>query len=379
VSGQPASGRIVHCADYGGPYAGSFVPMLAAAAGVAREHGYATTICFSEVAQERPWLDDLRGVADISFIERSGTRGNLRQLQHIVSAWHGTPVLLHTHFGTFDEAAALLRLRRRRTGLLSHWHSGNPRPVRLRSHAYGAVFGRVVSAVICVSQEAYVQARARSFPARKLVVLPNAIDLTRFQTITPEERSAARRGLGLPDDARVILHFAWNWELKGGDRLLETAALMTGDLGVTFLTVVGEGPGDAPRAELESHPLVRPLAPRANVTELYAAADVFLNCSRSEGMPYAVLEALARGLPVVASDLPVQRQVLSGLPGGRVVPARAPELADGLRGLLAFNPAQRAEHAAAARARIESSYSLDSWARRLLPLYASALRAGRHR
>lgn len=376
-------GRIVHCADYGGPYSGSFVPMLVAAASAARDRGYETTICFAAVARDRPWLGDLGDLAEIRFVEPSGIREDLRQLERILDEIDGRPTVLHTHFGTFDVPAALLGMRRRRTAVLWHAHSGTVRRIRLRSKVYGVVFGHIVNGVICVSPAMYDDALARQFPATRLRLLPNAIDLDRFQPIAPEEHAAARRALGLPSSAKVVLHFAWNWAIKGGELLLETAELLgaADAIGaspaspeVVFLTVVGEDGGDAPRDKLARLPNIRALAPRGNVNELYAAADVFLNCSRAEGgIPYAVLEALARGLPAVVTDPPVLPEVVDGLPGGRAVPPQPDAIISALREVLAFTPAQRADHATEARARIASSYSLQPWSQQLVDLYDEAL------
>jgi glycosyltransferase involved in cell wall biosynthesis len=367
-------GRIIHCADYGGPYSGSFVPMLAAATQAARERGYETTICLSDVAQDRPWLKELRDLAEITFVKPSGVRGDMRQLKRILDEAKACPTVLHTHFGTFDIPAALLRLRRRRTAVLWHAHSAHHRRIRLRSKVYGAVFGRIVDGMICVSREMYEAAPARRFPRAKLRLLPNAIDLSRFVPVTPDERAAARQQLGLSPEARVVLHFAWNWIIKGGDRLLATADLMAAYPDFVCLTVVSENPDDVPRDLHERHPRVRPLAPRGNVNELYGAADVLLNCSETEGgIPYAVLEALARGLSVVATAPPVQRDVLDGLPGARVVSPEPTEIATALQDILAFTPAERVKHAVAARARVAASYALDQWSERLVDLYEDAL------
>jgi len=259
--------------------------MLSASAAAARVEGYETTICFSEVARNRPWLEELDGLADIRFIERTGIRGVMRQLSRVLSEGNGSPVVLHTHFGTFDEAAALLGIRRRHTAVLSHLHSGNPRPVRLRSKAYGAAMGHLVDGVICVSREVYDQARARAVPASKLILLPNAIDPDRFPAITPDERAQARRALNLAPEAEVVVHFAWDWHIKGGDRLLAVADAMATRPNATFLTVLSEHRAGVPADELERRPNVRALGPRDNVNELYAAADAFLNCSRAEGGP----------------------------------------------------------------------------------------------
>lgn len=348
--------------------------MLSAAAAAAREDGYETTICFSEVARNRPWLEELDGLADIRFIERTGIRGVMRQLSRVLSEGNGSPVLLHTHFGTFDEAAALLGITRRHTAVLSHLHSGNPRPVRLRSKAYGAVMGHLVDGVICVSREVYDQARARAVPASKLILLPNAIDPDRFPPITADERAEARRALNLAPEAEVVVHFAWDWHIKGGDRLLAVADAMATRPNATFLTVLSEHRAGVPADELERRPNVRALGPRDNVNELYAAADAFLNCSRAEGgLPYAVIEALARGLPAVVTDPPVRPELVQGLPGGRAVDPQIPAIAGAVGEVLGLTQAEREDHAAAARARVCESYALAPWARRLVSVYDRVL------
>jgi glycosyltransferase involved in cell wall biosynthesis len=374
VKNQHTPARVVHCADYRGPYSGSFVPMLVAAGKAARDAGYETTICFSEVARGRPWLIELAGLADVRFIERSGIRGDMLQLRRIIDE-SDRPTVLHTHFGSFDEATSLLRLQRRHTAVLWHAHSGSTRRIRLRSQAAGAVFGRLVNGVICVSPAMSEEMLARRFPPAKLRVLPNAIDVDRFPPISKRERVATRSALGIDPSAKVVLHFAWNWDVKGGALLLEVAGAMASDPDVTFLTVVGENARDVPEQELRSHAGVRAIGPRGEVNELYAAADAFLNCSRAEGgLPYAVLEALARGLPAVVTVPPVRRELVDGLPAGRAVRRDAGAVAAALSEVFALDSEQLGEHAEAARHRVSATYALTPWARRLVELYDEVLK-----
>lgn len=373
VRNRPATARIVHCASYGGPYSGSFVPMLAAVSRVARARGYETTICFSEVARNRPWLSELDGLAEVRFIVSTDTRGMLGDLKRILDEGDGRPTVLHTHFGAFDFAAAALRLLRRHTAVLWHVHSEIPRPARLRSKAYGAVFGRIVDRVLCVSPTIYDSLLLRRFPEAKLLQLANAIDLSRFIPITPSERSAARQRLDLPASAQVVLHFGWDWHRKGGDLVLAAAQALSTEPNLIFLTVTGDDAKGSTGERVARHPNVRALPPHANVNELYAAADVFLSCSRAEGMPYAILESLARGLPVLATDLPAQRAVIAQLPGSRLVAAEPHAITGALRALLALTPDERSDHATLARARVAASYGLDAWADRVIDLYRDAL------
>ena len=236
------------------------------------------------------------------------------------------------------------------------------------------LLGRVVNGMLCVSPEIRDALTERHAPPARLIDFPNAIDLSRFAPITPERRRAARHELGLADDERVVLHFGWDWERKGGDLMLAAAATFAAGDRVRWLTVLGAG---APPAALTADPAVRGLPPTDDVSGLYAAADVFLSASRAEGMPYAVLEALASGLPVVGTDLPGQRPLLIGLPGAAIVAADPAAIAAGVRRLLELTAPERSDHAGRARERVAGSYSLDAWARNLVDLYGRALGRGR--
>jgi glycosyltransferase involved in cell wall biosynthesis len=370
---------VIHLADYGGPYAGSFVPMLVATAHEAGRRGYETTLLLSDIARDRPWLSEFDGIADVRWIERGEsraaiTRSTLQALETALKDKPG-PAVLHTHFATFDVPAVLMRLRRRRVRVFWHEHT---RPLgatryKLRNGVRYAALGPLVDRILCVSPEILSALRTRHAPGRKLLYFPNAIDLRRFVPITASGRLAARRSLSLPEQERVVLHFGWDWHRKGGDLMLGAAGLLGAERDLGWLTVLGDRVPAELRDRPDAHPGVRALDPTSEVSELYAASDLFLSCSRGEGMPYAVLEALACGLPVVGTDLPVQHRLLDGLPAARVVPGEPRAIADGVRDLLGVAEAGRLEHAAQARARVEASYSLDAWARRLVDLYAESL------
>jgi glycosyltransferase involved in cell wall biosynthesis len=229
-----------------------------------------------------------------------------------------------------------------------------------------------VDALLCVSPAIYEEALEMGYPPAKLHQMPNAIDLDRFSPITADERAEARRRHGQSQASSVVLHLGWDWLRKGGDLMLGAAETMEGS-DVSFLTVVEESREEPKVGLFETHENVYPIAPVGAVNELYAVADVFLSCSRSEGMPYALLEALARGLLVVATDLPVQRELLEGLPGARLVAPEPRAISGALAGLLELTPEQRSEHAAQARTRVARSHALGPWAERLVDLYDATL------
>jgi glycosyltransferase involved in cell wall biosynthesis len=371
--------KVIQCADFAAPYAGSFVPMLMAAASEGTRRGHHTAVCLPGAARGRPWLAELEAVAEVRFIDTTGGRaasmrrtlGEFRPL--IVSKGQ---TVIHSHFTEFDMPAALTRLRRPDVVVFWHEHSplmSDPR-VRLRNRLRFTGLSPLVDQILCVSPELRAGLRERGAPERKLRDFPNAIDTERFAPVNALTAQAARLALGLAPDARVVLHFGWSWLRKGGDLMLATADRLAAIPGLVMITVVGDDPA-APLAALEDHPLIKRVVPTNNVRSLYAAADVFLSCSRAEGMPFAVMEALACGLPVVVTDLPAQRELLSGLPGAEIVGTDPDELARGLTEMLALSEALRREHTEQARARIESTFALDAWARRLVDLYEDALAA----
>lgn len=361
---------IHHLADYGGPYAGSFIPMLASTAKESTRRGNTTTIWLSSALQEREWLPELDGVARIRWLdaERPDIRSTVAALRADIARDPG-PVVLHTHFSGYDIPAALAGLHRRNTAVFWHEHT-QPRPElvpRLRNTVRYSVLGRAVDKMLCVSAEITETLRRRHAPERALLTFPNAVDLGRLPPRTPGTRERARRELGIQEGAQVVLHFGWDWIRKGGDLMLAAARELRDVPDVVWLTVPGLPDRERPT------PLdgvdIREAAPRNDVGTFYAAADVFLSCSRAEGMPYAMLESLASGLPVVASDLPGHRPALRDLPAGEIVSLDPVAIADAVRRALSLDGAARHRHAEAARSRIASSYSLEQWARRLADLY----------
>ena len=147
----------------------------------------------------------------------------------------------------------------------------------------------------------------------------------------------ATRALGAangPRDARQCVCVGrLSWE-KGQDRLLAAVAKTPG----VSLTFVGDGPTRAALTrqtrELELEDRVSFAGWREDPTPFLASAGLVVNASRSEGLPLAVLEALEAGAPVLATDIPGNREALSGGRYGRLVPDSAAGLAAGLAAYL---------------------------------------------
>ncbi len=145
------------------------------------------------------------------------------------------------------------------------------------------------------------------------------------------------------------------------------------------LSLVGEGPR---RRELEDLALregvaerVRFHGNRTDVAELMAEHDLMLHCTFSEGFPNVIIEAMAAGLPVIASDIPPCREVLDNGSCGILAPVRD---AGALRAAiirLMDRPELRRQQAARARALVERAYRIEDCARRYAELLLPGQRA----
>lgn len=175
-------------------------------------------------------------------------------------------------------------------------------------------------------------------------------------------RDRVRADLGLrPDDLAMIVVARLTWE-KGFGVLAEALRRLPPAPNRPVLLVAGDGParGDVEAALRGAGTArVRMLGNRADVPDLLSAADLFVFPTLHENLSNALLEAMAHGLPVVASAVGGNVEVLRD-GGGRLVPAGDPTaLADALAALLA-DAGTRARLGARARRTVVDRYSLDA-------------------
>ena len=227
--------------------------------------------------------------------------------------------------------------------------------------------------------------RPRGAAGARTEVIPSGVDTEIFRP-RPAGRGETRERLGLPArEAGVsVVGTVGRLEVrKGTDVLLRAAAeLKKKGLSDVRVVVVGDGPlrDELPAlaARLGIADRVHMLGDRSDVHEVLGALDVFILPSRTEGMSNALLEAMATALPVVATAVGGNPEVVAAETTGVLVPSDNPTaMAEAIARLLA-SPATAARLGAAARVHVEERYSAPAMVRRLETVYAAVADAAPH-
>lgn len=247
---------------------------------------------------------------------------------------------------------------------------------RQAHHTLYTLGSRLVDGLIAVSPEVKesILMTMPGVSADKIAVIPNGVDTRRYRRSATREATRAR--LGLSTNERVVAVVATFKEQKGHRYLIEAAQMLASDFPDARYLLIGDG---ASRPELERQIAAagleasfRLLGMRPDVPELLAAADLFVLPSLWEGLPMALIEAMAAGLPVVATNVSGTRGVmLDGETGLLVPPGDATALGRSIATLL-FDPERAIRMGAAGRLRVERHFSACKQATDHLALFAAA-------
>jgi L-malate glycosyltransferase len=212
-------------------------------------------------------------------------------------------------------------------------------------------------------------------PASAIATVNNGVDMSRIRTTLG--RNEARERLGIANSAFAIACVARLEEQKGHRYLLDALTNLRDISPRLFLIGEGRLTGDlqAQAARLGVADTVSFLGTRHDIAELLTAMDVYVAPSLWEGLSVALLEAMAAGLPVVATDVGGARKVLGHDEYGLLVPpGDSAALAERIRSL-ALDSARRAALGRRARQRAQDEFSLDAMIRQLTTLYRAAIAA----
>ncbi len=201
----------------------------------------------------------------------------------------------------------------------------------------------------------------RRFPEERLKVIANGVDIPDAARLSPESRATARARLGIPPDVPLIGTVARLEPVKHLQTLLQAAKLVCERLPDAHFAVVGNG---SERAPLEALAAALGLGERVRFTGEVASSDLvlpafdlFVLCSRNEGMPNALLEAGAWGLPLISTPVGGAVEIVMEGQTGLLTPiGDPPALAECICALLE-RPERAAQMGQAAREQVTQQFS----------------------
>jgi glycosyltransferase involved in cell wall biosynthesis len=323
------------------------------------------------------WAGGLRerGIAVSALVRQSGFRPGLGRAVARAADRHQATVIHAHHYSPFVYGA-IARLWRPATRLIFTEHGrlsdAQPSP---RRRAVNRLLNFAPQGVFAVSAELKQHMAAEGFPATSITVVHNGIDVGAEPSLA--DRTRIRQTLGVADDVLTIGTVARRDPVKDLGTLIEGVSHLAPERRVR-LVVIGEGV-ELPRLKQVAAARgiskdVTFLGHRDDARRWLAGFDVFVNSSTSEGVSLTILEAMAAGLPVVATAVGGTPEVVDEA-SGCLVPARDPiALAAALRSL-AKDTGRRASLGQAARRRVESYFTVDRMVADYARVYQSSWRA----
>ncbi|WP_443872199.1 glycosyltransferase [Megasphaera sp.] len=303
-----------------------------------QEHGWQTAVAarndYDNPADcQIPFCDDYY---DIPFERNPFKAGNItayKKLKKIIDTDHYDIIHCHTPVGAALARLAAREARRKGTKVIYtahgfHFYKGAPLINWLIFYPTERWLAHDTDVLITINKEDYK--RAQSFKAGKVVYVPGVgVDLKKFH-ISPIDKVKKREELGIPNDDFVLLSVGELIPRKNHQVVLRALGILKqqGKLENIQYIICGQGDKLAELRKLAQTlniaENVHFLGYRRDISEICNASDVFMFMSLQEGLPVALMEAMACGLPAVCTDIRGNTELVDNGVTGLIV-ANTPE------------------------------------------------------
>jgi L-malate glycosyltransferase len=333
---------------------------------------FGTVVCCLDAEGE--WAADLkaRGIEVRALRRPAGFRPQVGRAIARFAAEHDIDVLHCHQYSPFVYGRIAAMWNRRLKIVYTEHGRLSDAPPSWKRRLVNPLLSRFDGSIVAVSHELRDFMIESRFPRDRVRVIHNGIEPE--QAATALDRRRARRLLGLDDHSFVVTSVARLDPVKDLMTLLEAFAVVRARVPSARLVIVGDGPERQRLAERADRDdlagSVRITGYRSDVRALLPAADVYASSSISEGVSITILEAMATGIPVVATAVGGTPEIMSDGSDGILVPSRDPARMAAAILSLADDHRRRRALAAAARRRLEAWFTID----RMVDDYARSYR-----
>lgn len=304
-------------------------------------------------------------------------------LRRLIERNNYTLIHCHTPVAAFLTRMAARNARKKGTKVLYtahgfHFYEGASPLKNLIFLSAERYASRFTDCIITINREDYAALGKHHFKSGQAFLTHGVgIDLSRFSPIGPAERLRRRKKLILPVDAFVLIYPAEYSARKNQEVLLRAVALALKQCPSLLLLLPGDG---AHRKKLEALARslhiansVRFLGFRTDIPELLSVADVSVAPSKQEGLPTHVIEAMASGLPCIASRIRGQVDLIEDGVNGLLYPTESPAaLAEKI--LLLYNQPELRDQMGRNGLEKSRSYGLSETSREMADIYRKYLK-----
>lgn len=264
------------------------------------------------------------------------------------------------------------RLMSRRS--LNIYQSKKPRLASLEHRLHSNMH-----ALLGNSRKVAMQLLEENAPTSRVGLIYNGIEIERFTSISHQQASQTRSSLNLSDNELIFIIVANLIPYKGHSDLIEAFRTIKSELPQNWtLLIVGRDDGIQPNLERQAeeagiHDHIRFTGLRQDIPDLLAASNIGILCSHEEGFSNALLESMAAGLPIVATDTGGNAEAVADGETGYIVPVKDPQNLGKALSKLANNITLATQMGKSGRERVETLFSLHNCVDKYELLYHTVL------
>ncbi len=370
--------KIVFIIRYFHPFIGGLEKKTLNLAAALVERGIAVEIITSRFSAAWPARDNIKNVPVCRlFSPRIKILGGMIFL--VLLCWHlvknrfRIQIIQAFQVGYSSAAAIVTGTLLSKPTILNISSSGTGGDVnRHRKTPWGWLFlrcCRLASRIVILNQGMYAELKGIGYPEKTIVKIPNGVDLTTYRVT--EKRHYWRETIGVQNE-KLILYTGRLSAEKGVDVLIAAYAALDKSL-PSKLYILGDGPETARLRQLikyyrqEDRVMMQPAVD--DVTPYLYSADIFVMPSYFEGLSNSVLEAMACGIPVIATRVTGNKELITdGITGLLVEPHNKAQLTEAISYLIK-NPDEGSELGRKAQELVKEHFDLYLVAERYITLY----------